>query len=107
VEDFKRFVVKHGGKTIFILFILFCFKSCQSCDRERAIEKNTKRDNHVIDSMNLKIISLVDSIKVLKNDFNMEKNRADYADKRANSIESVSEHIKTNSNIKIYIPEQK
>jgi hypothetical protein len=107
MEDFRKFVVNHGGKTIIILFILLSFKTCQSCNRGHTIDKMSKVNIHYVDSLERNISVLKDNIKDLSNDLKLAQSKEQEANKRADAIESTASKIRANTTIKVYTPEEK
>ena len=55
----KTFYKKHVNRIIVVIFILFLFKSCQSCSRKRQLEYTSYQTEQKIDSLN----GVIDSCK--------------------------------------------
>jgi hypothetical protein len=82
---------------VLALFIMTGFKSCQSCSRQMMNKKIEKTCKHEQDSLKNRIDVLEDSLKNLNYRLNLAKEQTGAADKRAASIQSVAEKIKSNS----------
>ena len=86
-----------------VFFILFLFKSVQSCNRNMGTTIKTKKDSHTIDSLSKEVYNLSSENKELKLQLNFQKERVGEANKRAEAIQSVAEKIKSNTTTTVNI----
>ena len=68
------------------LFVLFLFKSVQSCNRDTALSIDKKQYIHVIDSLDKKIRVLDDSVKDLNTELKIANIRVQAAEKNVNDV---------------------
>src|ERR1035437_5476354 len=85
-----------------ILFVLFLFKSVQSCSRNMSTTMKEKENTHIIDSLQNKIAADNLIIEQLKFDLKLQSKTAEEADKRASAVQSVAEKIRTNTTVNVH-----
>lgn len=82
-------------------FILFLFKSVQSCNRNMGTRTTEKEYKHTIDSLTKKYDILErqssNRIRDLEFELRLETEKTEEANKRAAAIQSVAEKVKTNT----------
>lgn len=86
-------------------FVLFLFKSVQSCNRNMGTRITEKEYKHTIDSLTKKYDILeresTATIKELEFQLKIERKNAEDADKRANAVQSVAEKIRANTTVNV------
>lgn len=86
-------------------FILFLFKSVQSCNRNMGTRVNEKEYKHTIDSLTKKYDILeresTVTIKQLEFELQLEREKAGEANKRAEAVQSVAEKIRANTTVNV------
>lgn len=115
----EQFFTKNTKWVIIVLFVLFMFKTIQSCNRNMSIRTQEKKlttncdslisiKNDVIYDLNNQITSLKDEIltrdfmiKDLTNELRIAGVKVDEAQRRADAIQKTASSIKTNTTIEV------
>lgn len=107
-----KFLKKNYKIIILVLFVLFFFKSMQSCLRKEAIERTERnlieeKDSIITSKDNTEKIlydsidGLEDSILFLSSQIKLYKSMASEAEKRAVAVQSAAEKIRSNTTIQV------
>ena len=78
-------------------FILFLFKSVQSCNRNMGTVSKEKEYKNTIDSLTKKVHILENDNKQLSFELQFQTEKAEESERRAIAIQSVAEKIKSNT----------
>jgi len=97
----KQFIEKYNKKLLIILFIIFMFKSFQSCNRKMEVNSTKTEMNELKDSLSNVIENNVDTIKVLKVKLDLANAYREAADIRADAVQSVAEKITKNTTVNV------
>jgi len=101
----QSFFTKNMKWIALCLFLLLCFKSIQSCNRNMNITIVQKEYTHIIDSLNKKCNELeketTATINQLQFELRLQSERAGEANKRAEAVQSVAEKMKANTTINV------
>ena len=97
----EQFFTKNMKWIALILFVLFLFKSVQSCSRGMSTSMSEKEYNHTIDSLQNKIATDNAAIEKLKFELKLQSKTAEEADKRATAVQSVAEKIRANTTVNV------
>jgi hypothetical protein len=99
--NLNQILEKHGKKIILILFLLFMFKTFQSCNRHSSNIELSNKMTDLADSLQLKIDASHDSIVKLQYELKLAEFSAVSAEKRAEAIQSTAEKTTRNTTIQI------
>jgi predicted phage tail protein len=99
--DVEKFLTKNLKWITLVVIVLFLFKSVQSCTRDTKYNRYVKKSDKIIDSLNVKIDVLNDSLKDQSYQLQIAKERVQAETKRANSVESTAAKVRANTTIKI------
>lgn len=94
---YKRYI----NWIVIILFVLLCFKGCQSCSRQSALKWNTQKYEYKIDSLSEYIIHQTDSIHNLKDSIRMYQFKMGLVEKDNKRLMESNRQIQRNNNILI------
>jgi hypothetical protein len=97
-EDFFK---KNMHWIALVLFLLFCIKSVQSCNRNMNLTAIQKEYKYTVDSLNTKYNKLNTDYNNLEFELKLQSAKAGEANKRAESIQSVAEKIRANTTINV------
>jgi hypothetical protein len=88
-------------------FVLFLFKSVQSCNRNMLLSIDKKTYIHTIDSLDKKYYRLekesTATIDQLRFELRLQSEKAGEADKRATAVQSVAEKMRANTTTTINV----
>jgi len=112
------FLQKNLKYITLILLALFLLKSFQSCNRSMAINKLTKENIYLVDSLEImygteknqlaiELKVAIDSIKELNYEVKLAKAGESAADKRANAVQSTAEKVRDHTTTTIKIEKSK
>ncbi len=110
--DIKIFIKKNLKTITLVIFLLLMLKTFQSCNRDMKINKLTKQNTYLVDSLNtmhgsekttlmLDLRKAQDSIQMLNYEIKIAIANMKSADRRANAVQSTAEKIRKNTTIKI------
>lgn len=85
---------KYKNIIVGILLVLLCFKSCQSCSRNKTIEFNDKKNIVLVDSLKNHISILNEDIDSMRNDINIYINEIQTLNSTINIYKDANQILK-------------
>lgn len=85
---------------VIVLFVLLCFKGCQSCSRNRKVEYNKTQYEYVVDSLTNTIGFKNDTIHILNDSIAMYKYKLGLVEDNNKMLKESNKHYR-NANTKL------
>jgi hypothetical protein len=99
----KEFYKKYKNWFVVILFFLFGLKSCQSCSRQRSIEYNKIKYEHVIDSLQVLIESKNDTITSQQNNLKIYKVNLGLVEDSNKALRESNKRFQSTNRVLVYV----
>lgn len=97
----KKLYQKYKDWVVITLVLLFAFKSCQSCSRNRLIKFNEAKYTNQIDSLNDSINNYIFKVQSIEDSLNMYKNMIHILKDNNDILLESNKHYRTTNNILI------
>lgn len=97
----NNFFQTYSRQITIVFFVLFMFKSFQSCNRQSTIDYQSAEHRKQKDSLTLVIQTNIDTIKSLKSQLDLAIVYKEAANIRAEAVQSVAEKITKNTTVKV------
>lgn len=97
----KQFFERYNKQILVVVFVLFAFKSFQSCNREMEVNSKKTEITKLKDSLTVVIHTNMDTIEALKSKLDLANVYREAANIRADAVQSVAEKITKNTTVKV------